>query len=185
MNGYIGSNDVLYWYYNSQQVSQGKTGIYFWMFGIFTFLAPLWQHLFWLLISILSQLSWTVWVDTEIRELEKKHCTYLSFGLSFKFWDMNKPDSKFFCPDPESERLTFNKKNTSSSAECEQQTSNSKTWWKGTSLVLIWLESWNLFSIRQVGGFSFFFVTLADRCGLKTMWNFQESWLLGFLTGVL
>ena len=117
-NGYIGSNDVLYWYYNSQQVSQGKTGIYLWMFGIFTFLAPLWQHLFWLLISILSQPSWTVWVDTEIRELEKKHCTYLSFGLSFEFWDMNKPDSKFFCPDPESERLTFNKKNTSSSAEC-------------------------------------------------------------------
>ena len=29
MNGYIGSNDVLYWYYNSQQVSQEKTGIYF------------------------------------------------------------------------------------------------------------------------------------------------------------
>ena len=41
---YSGSNDVLYWYYNSQQESKGKTGIYLWIFGIFTFLAPLWQH---------------------------------------------------------------------------------------------------------------------------------------------
>ena len=107
MNVYTGCNDVLYWYYNSQQVSKGKTGIYLWMFGIFTFLAPLWQHLFWLLISMLSQPSWTVlWVDTEIRGgLEKKHCTYLRFGLSFEFWDMNKPDSKLFFSDPESERL--------------------------------------------------------------------------------
>ena len=70
------------------------------------YLAPLWQHLFWLLISVLCQPSWTVlWVDTEIRGLEKKHWAYLNFGLSFEFWDMNKPDSKFFCPDPESERL--------------------------------------------------------------------------------
>ena len=108
MNVYTDCNDVLYWHYNSQQVSKGKTGIYLWMFGIFTFLAPLWQHLFWLLISMLSQPSWTVlWVDTEIggRGLEKKHFTYLSFGLSFGFWDMNKPDSKFFFSDPESERL--------------------------------------------------------------------------------
>ena len=28
MNIYIGSNDVLYWLYNSQQISKGKTGIY-------------------------------------------------------------------------------------------------------------------------------------------------------------
>ena len=28
MNVYTGSNDVLYWYYNSQQISKGKTGIY-------------------------------------------------------------------------------------------------------------------------------------------------------------
>ena len=54
----------------------------------------------------LSQRSWTVlWVDTKIRGLKKKHCTYLNFGLSFEFWDMKKPDSKFFRPDPESERL--------------------------------------------------------------------------------
>ena len=109
MNIYTGSNDVLYWLYNSQQISKGKTGIYLWIFGIFTFwwgLAPSWQHLFWLLISMLSQRSWTVlWVDTKIRGLKKKHCTYLNFGLSFEFWDMKKPDSKFFRPDPESERL--------------------------------------------------------------------------------
>ena len=103
---YSGSNDVLYWYYNSQQESKGKTGIYLWILGIFTFLAPLWQHLLCLLISMLWQPSWTVlWVDTKIRGLEKKQCTYLNFGLSFEFWDMNKPDSKVFRPDPESERL--------------------------------------------------------------------------------
>ena len=28
MNIYTGSNDVLYWLYNSQQISKGKTGIY-------------------------------------------------------------------------------------------------------------------------------------------------------------
>ena len=28
MNIYTGSNDVLYWLYNSQQISIGKTGIY-------------------------------------------------------------------------------------------------------------------------------------------------------------
>ena len=43
---YAGSNDVLYWYYNSQQESKGKSGIYLRSFDIFTFLAPLWQYLF-------------------------------------------------------------------------------------------------------------------------------------------
>ena len=28
INIYTGSNDVLYWLYNSQQISKGKTGIY-------------------------------------------------------------------------------------------------------------------------------------------------------------
>ena len=37
MNIYTGSNNVLYWLYNSQQISKGKTGIYLWIFGIFTF----------------------------------------------------------------------------------------------------------------------------------------------------
>ena len=32
---------------------------------------------------------------------------YLNFGLSCKFWDMNKSESKFFRPDPESEKLDF------------------------------------------------------------------------------
>ena len=47
MNFYTGSNDVLYWLYNSQQICKEKTGIYLWIFGIFTFwwsLASLWQH---------------------------------------------------------------------------------------------------------------------------------------------
>ena len=35
---YTGSNDVLHWYYSSQQESKGKTGIYLGIFGIFTFL---------------------------------------------------------------------------------------------------------------------------------------------------
>ena len=55
---------------------------------------------------MLSQRSWTVlWVDTKIRGLEKKPCTYLNFGLFFEFWDMKKPDLKFFRPDLESEKL--------------------------------------------------------------------------------
>ena len=107
MNLYTGSNDVLYWLYNSHQISKG---IYLLGFGIFTFwwgLSPLWPH-FACFISMLSQPSWTVlWADTEITGLEEKH--YLpKFGslatLSFEIC-MNKPDSKFFCSDPESERL--------------------------------------------------------------------------------
>ena len=37
MSLYTGSNDVLYWLYNSHQISKGKAGIYLLNFGIFTF----------------------------------------------------------------------------------------------------------------------------------------------------
>ena len=53
MNVYTGSNDVLYWLYNSHQISKGKTGNYPWIFGSTLVTA------FWLLISMLSQPSRT------------------------------------------------------------------------------------------------------------------------------
>ena len=74
MNVYAGSSDVLYWVYISHQICTGKTGVYLYIFGIFTFwrgLAPFWQHFgcWFLCYSSLVELYYVGWYwDKEVRK---------------------------------------------------------------------------------------------------------------------
>ena len=136
MNVYTGSNDVLYWLYNSHQISKGKTGIYLLIFGIFTFwwgLAPLWQHFgcWFLCYPSLVELYYVGWYwDNGVRKETLYLPKFWSLAtLNFEIWINQIQNS--FVQIQKVKDWTFNKKNTSGSANVNSRQTMLKAW-KGT-----------------------------------------------------
>ena len=73
------------------------------------------------------------YLDKGVRKERHSKTLYLNFGLPFEFWDMNKPDSKFFRPVPV---LLLN-------------VNNRQTMLRHENVALMWLEPWNLAGKRN------------------------------------